>query len=537
MANEKTTNTSGLASSLDPTKFPVYGTTEDQQQEYIKSNEELLKSLENRFAQPNWFKVAAGFAKPQLGGFSASLGSAAEAMGENVEQQRAMAVPIAEMRAKLAQSKAVFGQNVDVSKEIKQWRESHPGQMPPPDMIAHWQGRSPDTPAVTSLIGQQEATQKQQGVVSNQQRLMLDAIQMKQAKGMPISSAEMKFLEDLPKNLSVRSESAPITGTPSPFTKEEVTRAQGDVDALRRELKTIPASETGRREIVQGELDKALKIAEGSSSAEPAPKKEEPKAFYPKTFTPPKVEGMSDAERNAVMTAWTQNADAEEKRASAQVNNWRTLAADPIYSTLDSQYDSAINLIKNNPDVAKKVFNVLRRDGGFLNQVMSAAQAGLGVNVGSYVANINVPVEQYARAGFSQDEQLLADRLLSAMLTVGGAKLQAQGFSPEKGQDTYVKFLEGTKANLQQNAPTALHNLQKDYVTFRQNKRLYDTVVPEYQHQIKSGSVTPYKDVIDHSPEIAKINANAREEMHKHETDYQHAIRIAKERKQARETR
>ena len=46
-----------------------------------KSNE-FAKALEKRYEQPNWFKVAAGFAKPQLGGFTASLGSAAEALGK-----------------------------------------------------------------------------------------------------------------------------------------------------------------------------------------------------------------------------------------------------------------------------------------------------------------------------------------------------------------------------------------------------------------------------------------------------------------------
>lgn len=65
----------------------------------MQGQEDLAKSLEMRYRDPNWFKVSAGFLKPQLGGFGASLGSASEAMGENVEQQRAIAPTIAQIRA------------------------------------------------------------------------------------------------------------------------------------------------------------------------------------------------------------------------------------------------------------------------------------------------------------------------------------------------------------------------------------------------------------------------------------------------------
>lgn len=79
-------------------------------EEYKNALEGSLNALQMRYSQPNWFKVAAGFAKPQLGGFMASLGSASEAMGENVEQQRANLLPIAQLRAQLASQKVGMGQ-------------------------------------------------------------------------------------------------------------------------------------------------------------------------------------------------------------------------------------------------------------------------------------------------------------------------------------------------------------------------------------------------------------------------------------------
>jgi predicted DNA-binding ArsR family transcriptional regulator len=127
----------------------------------------------------------------------------------------------------------------------------------------------------------------------------------------------------------------------------------------------------------------------------------------------------------------------------------------------------------------------------------------------------------------------MADRLVRAMLVVGNAKLVSQGITPEKGQETYKQYLDNTKASLQQNPATALHNLQKDYVTFQQNKKLYDQVVQEHRVQQAHGSATPYTDVISNSPNLAQINADARKEAHTFELQYQDAIRRIKEKRES----
>ena len=153
--------TGGLGSILDPKNYPIYDRPEGGTPTYEQAGQDILKALENRYAQPNWFKVAAGFLKPQLGGFGASLGSAAEALGENIEQQRAMALPIAEVRAKLAQGQAILGQNVEVADEIKQWKKDHPNEMPPAGKLSHWAGKASDLPVVKALLNQQDVGQKQ----------------------------------------------------------------------------------------------------------------------------------------------------------------------------------------------------------------------------------------------------------------------------------------------------------------------------------------------------------------------------------------
>jgi hypothetical protein len=93
--------------SVDLNKLKPAGVGEDPEitaarDATIRATEDQIKALEQRYAQPNYFKIAGAFAKPQLGGFLASLGSAADVMGENVEQQRAIQPTIAQMRAQTA---------------------------------------------------------------------------------------------------------------------------------------------------------------------------------------------------------------------------------------------------------------------------------------------------------------------------------------------------------------------------------------------------------------------------------------------------
>jgi hypothetical protein len=105
-------NYGGLASTFGPeemAKVPMYGGSDSDLQDLKEAQTQALNALQQRYANPNWFKIAAGFAKPQLGGFAASLGSASDAMGDWVEQQRAQELPIAELRAKLAQTNRMMG--------------------------------------------------------------------------------------------------------------------------------------------------------------------------------------------------------------------------------------------------------------------------------------------------------------------------------------------------------------------------------------------------------------------------------------------
>jgi hypothetical protein len=91
---------------------------------YRESLDQYKTALEQRYAQPNLFKMSEAFLKPQLGGFSASLGSAMGTLGENIEQQRAMQIPIAEMQTRITQADILLGQKNKQNEIYQAWRQS-----------------------------------------------------------------------------------------------------------------------------------------------------------------------------------------------------------------------------------------------------------------------------------------------------------------------------------------------------------------------------------------------------------------------------
>lgn len=121
-----------VKSPFDYSKLSPAGIDTDKQiTKQVKAAEQAqldyAKALEQRFAQPNWFRVAAGLAKPQLGGFGASMGTAFEELGRQQEAQRTILPSISRMRAEVAAGQAGFEQRM-AQKRI--WDEVQAGKRP-----------------------------------------------------------------------------------------------------------------------------------------------------------------------------------------------------------------------------------------------------------------------------------------------------------------------------------------------------------------------------------------------------------------------
>lgn len=98
-----------------------------------KANEDYAKALEERYANPNWGKISAALLKPQLGGFAASMGSAFGELGEQTEQQRAVAPTIAQIRAQTSAMKVGLQQK-KTANELLNERIQKPGGLTSEDV-------------------------------------------------------------------------------------------------------------------------------------------------------------------------------------------------------------------------------------------------------------------------------------------------------------------------------------------------------------------------------------------------------------------
>ena len=153
--------------STDPRAINFYGAQDEDISEYQKSLDDSIKALQQRYAQPNWFNVAAGFFKPQLGGFAASLGSASEAMGQNLERQRESQLPIAQMRSQLAMSKIAMGQSKSVADmEAARIRDKLPIT---PEYAAKVINTAPNSPQAQAIQAQLATQQKERELASGEQ--------------------------------------------------------------------------------------------------------------------------------------------------------------------------------------------------------------------------------------------------------------------------------------------------------------------------------------------------------------------------------
>lgn len=97
---------------INPSEIATDPRLQEEYKRALEARDKYTQELEDRYRQPNWFKVAAGFAKPQLGGFLASLGSASQALGDWQEQARAIAPTVAQMRAETAMGQIALQQGL-----------------------------------------------------------------------------------------------------------------------------------------------------------------------------------------------------------------------------------------------------------------------------------------------------------------------------------------------------------------------------------------------------------------------------------------
>ncbi len=207
-------NYGGLSNSMDLSNVNTYGLDDDRIKQLQEAQQTALTALQQRYQNPNWFKVAAGFAKPQLGGFTASLGSAAEALGENVENDRAQQLPIAQLKMQMAQSNLLLGQNKKASDMVAERRDQ--GLPITPEFAAEVARIAPNSSVAKALateIGTQQKTQELAGQRVNIARSM----------GRDPNPADMQLLSG---STAPTSPPSPGQGMPQQMLQQNTVPAQ-----------------------------------------------------------------------------------------------------------------------------------------------------------------------------------------------------------------------------------------------------------------------------------------------------------------------
>lgn len=135
----------------------LVGLEKEDVDKYRAAQQEFIKSLEDRYRQPNLFSIAAGFAKPQLGGFTASLGSAMQSLGEQQEKQRDIQLPLYKAKSELAAYEMGLKQKGKAAANIEQAAKENRTLTPAQGMetTALEQGPSAGTKAGQEMMSSQ----------------------------------------------------------------------------------------------------------------------------------------------------------------------------------------------------------------------------------------------------------------------------------------------------------------------------------------------------------------------------------------------
>jgi hypothetical protein len=463
--------TAGLLLATDPSKVNPAGAEQGDLEEYQQSLDAQIKSLEQRYANPNYFKVAAGFLKPQLGGFFASLGSASEAMGENVEQQRAAALPIAQMRSQLAQSKILTGQNKTVADMVAEYQAS--GNPLTPEFVAKVVRIAPDAPSTKALVAQLETMQKQQQILSSQQQVELTRLMEMRKEGLISPTDYQRRLQQLELSAPGITKSSNV---PPPSVTEPLPSTDG----------TEPP--------VGGAAPATSAKLPAAKPPEVAPEFNLNPSFAVSQLNPRAVTELEKAQNARLI----EGAKLLESVKENQYKNLQVVNEPTNYATAKEANESALKMLDENPELAVKTTNMLRKAGS----LVALLERGIGVSIGPYGANINVAGAKPALyASLSTEEQKFQDALLNNIARSVYYDLKSRGIDPEKeGAEKFVQRMS-QETHIEQ-GPSAIHRaLAQNDIRLKHNRALFEAT-NKYYPKAQQISLSPLHDLYTQHPEF-----------------------------------
>ena len=520
----------------DPKNFNFYGAEPSDTQAYQDALQASVQALEQRYANPNWFNVAAGFFKPQLGGFGASLGSASQALGENLEKQRESQLPLAQMRAQLAASKIAMGQGSAAAKAFDAWKAT--GKPMDEATYAHITGLAPNSAVATAAKAAYEGERTNQTLKVSQQQLLqtqitaaresivarrnLGVISVEQAQ------RELKALDDrmkaespavvptgptdtsiaprqadkaVPKP-SVLTDTGSVVGNPIPPPNISSTSLAPAGSAAAAPPAAPPAAAAAPAPAAPPAAP-----APAASPAAPAPAATRPPAAPPAAAAPAAPAAPAAASEQITiidsplgsksqLQEATRVAEAAEREKEA---NKRLTAlgnaggTSETYEPASRIIEDQTRLIKDNPVIAKKVMSLMAQ-GTFRSQIEAMLQQGVGINFSGLSGNINIPVAIAKRAGLNDTERGIYDALASNFAALAVMKQRAGGLSPNSGRNieyTLYNDLTPSMNTTPAAAVKALAHLRNELDATNAQYKFVRSVYDDKHPTIKIGPMVP----------------------------------------------
>ena len=428
---------------LDPSNLNYYGANPEDVQAYQDALKESVDALQARYANPNWFNVAAGFLKPQLGGFAASLGSAGQAMGENLEKQRESMLPVAQMKAQLAMSKIKMGQS-------KQAAAIAEGQTNPFGLID-----VQDAGNIAGLSkGSAAVPEARADASAKNLALARAAIEAAGPNRQPPAAAAQVVANGgywSKSNITAPKESETETKTPMPSLGAPPAGGEAPVAAGEPVAAGAPPAFAVNMKPSGGATGPVADRLREIQAMPPGPQQQQAlaeieKIYGPKTTPPvttpaapkaadvqvPLAFGLPPATQEAALTEIQKSTAAKANDiALEQYKKVSTLGDPDHFNQVQATAKNTLSSLSN-PD-APKVMGLMMT-GGVLNVIEKAISEGIQGNVGELSASARMDIAKLIRANLPPESQKLGQALGHQFELLANERIRQGGKSLFGGQ-------------------------------------------------------------------------------------------------------
>jgi len=493
------------ALASDPSKIPVYGASPEQLSEYQKSLESQIQALEQRYANPNWFKVAAGFLKPQLGGFAASLGSASEALGESVEQNKAAAIPITQMRAQLAQSNLMLGSKTQAAQMAKDWEMRHPGEPYSAEIMGKISGLDKDLAERLGMGVKQSLDQRTLSQKEQEQQLQILTNRRANLKNLaengqiPPATFKTQAME-IDRQLNELQRIGPYGNTTRTIPNVEGLTPPGAATEILKPEPPVTTTPAASRASVSNAP------ASGSTSSTKVTSNE---GLLPEIHPRPSLNyaAMNDLEKEQAkndIRISTERALADDKYYQDKYQKLQNLSsAIGDAQAITRAKETIQKMAKTDPKGFHSLTDAVREAG----PLIAAVNDGFAFHAGSLAANISLPASTYLAAQLDPNKRTDYDRLLNAFAVLASAGMHSEGVTPQ----SYVNHPGALQSAMRQYAgigqtgPAAYTIAMQNALKFQEQIELAKLVENEFNNRTKKNSQARYVDAFN-SPKVKQLH-------------------------------